>query len=310
MKNLVLKGFLLAQLVCAEACMSGEPQEAQTIDSDQAALLAQIPPDQADNAVVGAWRPQAYEVGFAEHQFQSFKGARANAMMHLAMHDALNAVVPVYRQYSNVRRDKHADPVVAAAQAAHDVLIHEYPSAQATLDLELERWLSRQHDSRSKRRGVVLGQRSAAAILARRADDGYAQEAPYTFDPAPGHYRTTPPWDGFVLAPGFRFARPFALASPSQFRPGPPPELDSVEYASAFEEVKQFGRADSSVRTPDQTGYAVWWMEFTDGSVNRLARDLVTAKRVHLWRTARLFALLDMAEFDAFLAVWDSKYHF
>jgi hypothetical protein len=51
-------------------------------------------------------------------------------------------------------------------------------------------------------------------------------------------------------------------------------------------------------------------MEFTDGSVNRLARELVVAKRTHLWRAARLFALLDLAEFDAYVAVWDSKFEY
>jgi hypothetical protein len=36
----------------------------------------------------------------------------------------------------------------------------------------------------------------------------------------------------------------------------------------------------------------------------------MVAKRTHLWRAARLFALLDLAEFDAYVAVWDSKYEY
>jgi hypothetical protein len=48
----------------------------------------------------------------------------------------------------------------------------------------------------------------------------------------------------------------------------------------------EYGRADSVVRTPEQTGYALWWMEFTEGSMNRLARSLVTSRHSHPWRAS------------------------
>jgi hypothetical protein len=111
-----------------------------------------------------------------------------------------------------------------------------------------------------------------------------------------------------VLQPGFRFATPFGLRSPAQFRPSPSLRLRSSAYARAYNEVKDFGRLDSTVRTPDQTGYAVWWMEFTEGSMNRLARNLVTKHGTDLWDAARLFALLNMAMFDAYVTAWDSKF--
>jgi hypothetical protein len=74
--------------------------------------------------------------------------------------------------------------------------------------------------------------------------------------------------------------------------------------------VKAFGRHDSTVRTADHTGYAVWWMEFAEGSVNRLARQLVTCRRIPLWQAARLFALLNMSVFDSYVAVWDAKFEY
>ena len=46
--------------------------------------------------VIVAWNSLAHDIAFAEDQFLTFKGQRALAMMHLAMHDALNAIVPVY----------------------------------------------------------------------------------------------------------------------------------------------------------------------------------------------------------------------
>jgi hypothetical protein len=262
------------------------------------------------NAVLVSWNQRAHEIAFSEDQFLTFKGVRAFAMMHLAMHDALNAVVPLYRPYALAEREFFAHPIAAAAQAAHDVLLSQYPGEPAQLDEELARWLSRISEGPFKTRGIALGRRAAAAIVAARAGDGWDDQGTYEFRSGPGEYATTPPWAGFVLQPGFRDARPFGLVSPSQFRPPPPPALDSPEYAAAFDEVKAYGRADSVVRTPDQTGYAVWWMEFTDGSLNRLARDLVARKRPNLWQAARMFALLNMSMFDGYVASWDSKFHY
>jgi hypothetical protein len=44
-------------------------------------------------------------------------------MMHLAMHDAVNAVDARYASYLPIESDRAADPVVAAASAAHGVLL-------------------------------------------------------------------------------------------------------------------------------------------------------------------------------------------
>ena len=74
--------------------------------------------------------------------------------------------------------------------------------------------------------------------------------------------------------------------------------------------MRQLGRDASVIRTPDQTAAAVWWMEFSEGLVNRLARRLVIEKRLDLWETARLFALMNAALVDSYVAVWDAKYEF
>jgi len=261
-----------------------------------------------DSALVVAWNQIVNDIAFAEDQFLTFKGVRAHAMMHIAMHDALNAIVPLYRQYAFRGQEPDADPVAAAAQAAHDVIVSQYPGEQVKVDAELAKWLSLVPDGHRKMSGISLGSKSAAAILALRAADGWDFQGTYNFSSELGAYQTTPTWNGFVLQPGFRFAKPFGIRDATQFRPAPPPPLTSREYAAAYNEVKDFGRVDSLVRTPDQTGYAVWWMEFTEGSMNRLARQLVTAKRTHLWRATRMFAHLNMGMFDSYLANWDSKY--
>lgn len=261
-------------------------------------------------SVIVQWNQRAVEVAVAEDSFRTFKGHRALAMMHLAMHDAVNAVTPRFRQYALAARDTLADPVAAAAQAAHDVLGAHYPGAMATLDAELARELARRGDEPAVGRGVALGKQSAAALVAMRRNDGWDGEATHAFSSRVGAYRTTPPWNGFTAWPGFRHARTWGIAAAHQFRPTPPPSLDSPAYAVALDEVKRFGSAGSRERTPDQTGYAVWWMEYVEGSVNRLGRRLVGEHRLSLADAARLYALLNMSLFDTYVATWDAKYEY
>lgn len=263
-----------------------------------------------ESSVVVAWNKAAYEIAFAEDSFRTFKGHRTFAMMHLAMHDAVNAVAPRFRQYAFYGRDSLADAATAAAQAAHDVMLSQYPNAGPALDLELGRTLALAPNGSPSSRGRELGRQSAAAILTARRGDGWDVEGTYAYRDKIGAYRTTPPWNGFVAQPGFRYAKPFGLETPGQFRPSSPPALHSPEYAQAVNEVKRFGRADSRERTADQTGYAVWWMEFAEGSLNRLSRRLATEHRLSLAQAARLFALLNASIFDDYIAVWDSKYEY
>jgi hypothetical protein len=230
-------------------------------------------------------------------------------MMHVAIHDALNTIKPKHHRYIfDGKRSASAHPIAAAAQAAHAVLVAQYPGAQVRLDAELARWLAEVPDATPKARGIELGNASAAAVLLARNGDRWDEQGSYQFRDAAGQYQTTPPWDGFVAQPGFRSAKPFVLASPDQFRPPPPPPLADAAYTLAFNEVKDYGALQSAVRDEDQSAYAVWWMEFSEGSVNRLARKLMVTTRTDLWAANRMFALMNMALFDVYIATWDAKY--
>jgi hypothetical protein len=299
------KILLLGVAASLIAFAAGRPENKDRLEEHRA--LAQV--GLVDPALVVSWNQTINDIGFAE-VFSFPKAIRAHVMMHIAMHDALNAVIPLYRQYAYHSHEPGAHPIAAAAQAAHGVGVSQYPDQQAKLDAELARWLSAIPETPHKARGIAVGRRSAAAILALRVNDGWDYQGTYTFSNEPGAYQTTPPWNGFVLQPGFRYARPFGLRSPDQFRPDPPPRLDTAQYAAAFNEVKDFGRVNSVIRTPEQTLYAVWWMEFAETSVNRLARQLATQRRLHLWQAARMFSLINMGLYDGYVAVWDSKYEY
>jgi hypothetical protein len=70
------------------------------------------------------------------------------------------------------------------------------------------------------------------------------------------------------------------------------------------------GKINSSSRTADQSAYAKWWYELSEIGWNRIARVTATEHSQGLFATARLFALLNMAMADSYIAGWDSKFYY
>jgi hypothetical protein len=258
----------------------------------------------------------AFQVIKAADGYQDpMAASRSLAMMHLAMHDAVNAVRPRYRPYALSPAPKGsaaADPAIAAAVAAHDVLAALYPQppAKALLAARLEETLLDAGVGPSLEAAKLVGKAAAAAVLAKRAKDGSTGKEAYVEGTAPGRYRFTPPFT-FAAAPHWRNVTPFALASPSQFRVEPPPALTSEAYRRDFEEVKRVGgKHAGNARSADETSYAAFWYEFSDIGWNRIARIVSARVKQDIWDRARTFALLNMAMADAYIAGWDSKYHY
>ncbi|HUG74507.1 MAG TPA: vanadium-dependent haloperoxidase, partial [Acidimicrobiia bacterium] len=271
--------------------------------------------------VLLAWNEKVFTVAEAEDRFLTLKGLRTAALLHLAVHDALNTIEPRYPPYLPAEPGpagdppEGADPVAAAAQAAHRVAVDQYPDRTQAFDSELERWLEAVPPGAGREVGARIGTAAAERILAARESDGWDNEAEYRWHPmAPGVYAEfaehsgTP--EGFVFGAGWATARPFVLDRPGHFRAPPPPAIDSEPYARAFAEVEEVGRHDSSTRTADQTHLAMWWKEFVESSHSRLARELVAEEELDLWQAARMFALLEMSIFDAYVNVFENKFHY
>ena len=251
-------------------------------------------PAKESSAVVVEWNGQLLAAAEAEDGFLTLKGVRTAAMMHLAMHEAIRA--------------SKTDAIAAASQAAYEIALNQYPKQAAQWRALLDR-------TPGTADAAKIGKAAADAVLASRKDDKWSQQAQYRFHPmGPGVYAEfrehsgTP--EGFVFGAGWATVQPFALKRPDQFRVGPPPAINSAEYVAAFEEVKEVGSFASRTRTADQTHLAMWWKEFVESSHNRLARDLVTIDRMELRRAARLFALLNVAIFDGYVASFDSKFFY
>lgn len=267
--------------------------------------------DILSNRVVIEWSNIAFEAAGGADEAHPILASRINAMVHIAIHDALNAIIPVYEQYAYHQHSGFADPFAAVASAAHTVLKAVWADSTGFLDARLAASLSGIPDGPAKTKGVALGIASGNAILALRAGDGAYQNPVVDLPPSnvPGVYNIVPPFT-FVFAPFWKTMQLFSLQIHDQFRSSPPPALNSEIYTKAFNEVKQVGDVNSTIRTPDQSAYAKWWYEPSDIGWNRIARTQATNLNPGLYKTARMFALLNMAMADAYTAGWDSKFYY
>jgi hypothetical protein len=105
---------------------------------------------------------------------------------------------------------------------------------------------------------------------------------------------------------------PFTIRSRNQFDLEAPPALPSEEYARDYNEVKAAGQNTSAVRTADQTHYAHFWFEASNITWSRIAAIYTVQHGTDLHDTARLFALLNMAMADGYVAgfYWKRTYAF
>ena len=255
------------------------------------------------------------------------RSARAMAIVHIAIFDAVNSITGGYRSYTRLRRALPGTSFGAAvAQAGHDTLAALFPSQAERFDALLAEDLAAIRDGSGKARGVALGRRAAAAILALRAHDGSHHKEPgmntdYVPGDAPGVWRQDPISQSPVaLGAHWGEVEPFVLRSGDQYRLPPPPALDSPEYAAAFAEVQALGGdgvVTPTLRTPDQTEAGIYWAYDGTPSLcapprlyNQIAVHIADQKGTGAVALARLLALVNTSLADAGVAAWDSKYHY
>src|SRR5262245_21109089 len=241
--------------------------------------------------------------------------SRALAITQAAVYDSVVAIDRSFEPYhAHVHASRGASLEAAAAQAAHDTLTALFPAQAGTFDSALAADLAGIPPGRACQ-GVEVGREVARQILDWRSTDGSGATVTYTPGTDPGDWRPTPPAFLPALAPHWRYVTPFAMTRGDQFRPGAPPALDSADYAAAFDEVKDLGRADSTTRTAEQTQIARFWNDglgtaFAAGYWNRIAQDVATDRGLDLVSDARLFALLNIALADSLISCWDAKYSY
>jgi PAP2 superfamily len=246
--------------------------------------------------------------------------SRDGAIVQAAVFDAVNGIEPRYTPIHVAPTAPHgASRAAAAANAAYTSLVSLFPAQKVSLDAALQASLGtitedEEDDNRSIALGLAWGKTVADDIVAWRAGDGFSTPSPpYNFGTALGDWQPTPDANGVPGSgpPKFRSLAttvPFALTSPSQFRPAGPPALSSARYAQDYNEVKSLGSKTGSARSAFQTQTAVFWQVDTPLAMwDRVADMLAEHHRNSLLESARVLALVNLALADATIAIWDAK---
>jgi hypothetical protein len=255
------------------------------------------------------------------------RASRAIAIVQIAVFDVVNAIEGGYESYTDLPRARRDTSLKAAiSQAAHDALVALFPSQAEAFHRELAADLRRIQRGSEKTRGIELGRRAAAAILALRANDGSQHDEPlvdveYPTHDEPGHWRQDPIGQiPLALGAFWGEVEPFVLPSLEPFLAPPPPPLDSDDYTAAYDEAKRLG-GDGVVtpteRNDEQTFVGIFWAYDGTPSLcapprlyNQITLTIAEQRRTDIVELARLLALVNVAMADAGIAVWESKYHY
>ncbi|MFI1996202.1 vanadium-dependent haloperoxidase [Actinoplanes sp. NPDC020271] len=235
--------------------------------------------------------------------------ARLYAMVDAAIFDAVNGLRSGRDHHRPVlvagTGPRGADPQAAAAGAAHAVLVRADAERAATYDAQLAADLARLGPGTPVTRGAVWGDTVGIAVVDARAGDGSRPVETQTAGAGPGVFRAD--WSGVQ----YRNVRPFAVADPARYLPGPPPALTSAAYVQAFDEVKTLG--DGAVAAPDLLATYQFW-SLPAGSVQppgewlRIALTVSAQRRLPLAEQARLTALLTVALADTTIPTVAAKF--
>jgi hypothetical protein len=254
--------------------------------------------------VIMDWNAKADAIA-VEKQLLNASNARGQAMLHIAMFEAVNAIDRRYAPYKlSLSADRAASREAAAASAAYDVLLALHPDKKADLDATLAGSLAGITENEAKSKGIELGKQAAAGIIALRANDGSNTPEDYRPATTAGVYvPTTIPIESTSSK-----IKPFAMTSASQFRAAPPPALTSETWTRDLNEIREIGSNTSARRSAEQTTIARFWFFTGPRTYNTIVRQIAANRKMDLVDCARLYALTSIAGADAFIAVFEAKY--
>ena len=230
---------------------------------------------------------------------------RAQTQAALAMFEALNAIDRRYESYLGMApADPKASQDAAAATAAYQVLLTQFPGQKTALDESYAISLEAVADARARESGVAIGKAAAELALKAGGIDPAIPQVPYLPRAQPGVWVPT---QLPVFDPYFTAFKPWILDRADSVRPGPPPPMTSETWARDYDEVKRLGGKASKERTPHETLMARYRITANMMPSYRLAADAPGRRPVE---NARMFAMLGMIENDALLAVAEAKLHY
>ena len=274
-----------------------------------------------DSTPAGTGAPHAYGA-----QPGPARTARALAIVHIAIYDAVQSIAGTYVPYTEMAYDSHANMAAAIGQAAHDTLVALYPSQAASFDAALKSELAANRAA-SRDLGVARGKLAAANILALRDHDGSETPDPKYVDMnlptgegmwAPDQISKNPTAVGGY----WMKVKPFTMTSADQFRAPPPYAMGSAEWQQDFTDVLQNGGdgvTTPTQRTAEETIIGTFWGYDGASKIGTPPRfynqitNVIADKRGYTGspvEMSRLLAVVNTSLADAGIACWDTKYFY
>jgi hypothetical protein len=290
--------ILVSVLFCC--CLAGQSSLAQSPVSNAITDWVTI----VQPAVIGGPSPRTPASSFV-----------LAAMIHIAMYDAAMAIEGGYEPYAaQITAPAGADVRAAVATAAYETArVRVHSSQTAYLDAKYHDYIAGIPDGLAKDDGIQVGKSAADAIIALRANDGFANVVLYSCSSVPPAAGEFEPNGGCWTQPvdvNLGQVVPFTFADQSQYRPNGPPALITGLYANDFIETRDFGRSNSAFRTPEQTDIAYFWSEHAYVNWTRNLVSLALSRGLDVRDSARLCAMVYTAAADAAIAGFEAKYYF
>lgn len=271
-----------------------------------AALLGMSLAGPACADVVNDWNLKANEL-IVEARIGTPPAVRVMAIVQTAVYEAANAVTQRYPAGAfkvDAAPGASLDAAVAAANRA--MLLKLLPSVQPAIDSAYQVALAKVADGPAKAAGIAAGEKAAAAVMAAAAEDGAGMPETYRPHTTPGAYVPT----AVPAVTTWPQRKPWVMSSPAQFRPGPPPALNSDTWARDYNEIKAIGSRNSSSRSAEQTEIARFWDYSLPPVYHAVVRSVARQPGREPTRNARLYMAASQASDDALIAIMDAKYHY
>ena len=241
-----------------------------------------------------------------------FNQARVAAIVQLAVFEAVNAITGEYEPYLNppTIAPPGASVEAAVTMAAHTVMTAYFSAAATALNAARDADLAAIPDGSAKTAGMAVGTAAANAMIALRSADGSSPLVSASpSSSAAGDYQLT---SGCAAALFYNWQNvtPFGIASASNFLLGPPPALQSNQYAKDYLEVQTVGAATSADRPADRADVVRLYAGSSPSFVLSMAtRQVAVQKGTSVSENARALALIHMAASDSLVASFLNKYH-
>jgi hypothetical protein len=220
------------------------------------------------------------------------------ALVQVAVHDAVQTIEGRYQRY-HYKGSGAGNSDAAVAAATHRMLLLLYPSQSGTLNPLYDTYIA--NHGLTGDSGIAVGEAAAYDLYAEYRPL-ITVPVPFMGTAAPGEWRSATPMSFEFLG----LSKPYLLNSVTQFRPGPPPPMQSTDWVRQFNETKAVG---SAANYPGANSAVADFWNFDPLKMwNGAIRGLMVSEDNS--DSAKLFASANLATADTLMSVFEAKRHY